>query len=262
MVWQDFAMACCQYPHHQDFIQNLNNEITSVIRKLRNHPSLILWAGDNEIDACFPQFDPNDNIISRFTIPQCVRDNDLGRPYLPSSPYISPEMYAAGQRSQVYGTKLPEEHLWGPRDYFKSKYYQDNLAHFISETGYHGCPSLESIKKFIEPDYVWPYHNNPQWTLHSSDQNGNDSRIRLMENQVRQLFGYVPTEPLEYILASQISQAEAKKYFICHLYEIGRKEKFMWHSGHAEAAINMFKKSKPDCNVNVPEGGRSYELFL
>ena len=224
MVWQDFAMACCQYPYHQDFIQNLNNEITSVIRKLRNHPSLILWAGDNEIDACFPQFDPNDNIISRITIPQCVRDNDLGRPYLPSSPYISPEMYAAGQRSQVYGTKLPEEHLWGPRDYFKSKYYQDNNAHFISETGYHGCPSLESIKKFIEPDYVWPYHNNPQWTFHSSDQNGNDSRIRLMENQVRQLFGYVPTEPLEYILASQISQAEAKKYFIERM-RVGRPDK-------------------------------------
>jgi beta-mannosidase len=36
----------------------------------------------------------------------------------------------------------------------------------------------------------------------------------LMENQVRVLFGEVPTEPEEYILASQISQAEAKKYFI------------------------------------------------
>ena len=36
----------------------------------------------------------------------------------------------------------------------------------------------------------------------------------LMEKQVRQLFGEVPTDPEEYILASQISQAEAKKYFI------------------------------------------------
>jgi beta-mannosidase len=36
----------------------------------------------------------------------------------------------------------------------------------------------------------------------------------LMEKQVRQLFGDVPQEPEDYILASQISQAEAKKYFI------------------------------------------------
>ena len=35
-----------------------------------------------------------------------------------------------------------------------------------------------------------------------------------MEKQVRNLFGTVPEEPEEYILASQISQAEAKKYFI------------------------------------------------
>ena len=54
----------------------------------------------------------------------------------------------------------------------------------------------------------------------------------------------------------------ARRYFICHLYEIGRKEKFMWHSGHAEIATRMFKEKRADCNVDVPIGGRSYELFL
>ena len=36
----------------------------------------------------------------------------------------------------------------------------------------------------------------------------------LMEKQVRQLFLEVPTDPEEYILASQVSQAEADKFFI------------------------------------------------
>jgi hypothetical protein len=54
----------------------------------------------------------------------------------------------------------------------------------------------------------------------------------------------------------------ARRYFICHLYEIGRKEKFMWHSGHAETATRMFKEKRPESNVDVPIGGRSYELFL
>ena len=36
----------------------------------------------------------------------------------------------------------------------------------------------------------------------------------LMEKQVRELFGQVPTDPEEYVLASQLCQAEAKKYFI------------------------------------------------
>jgi len=224
MVWQDFAMACGLYPETDEFMQNMKDEVTAVIRKLRNHPSIVLWAGDNEVDACFPQYDPNANRITRQLISDCVRDNDLGRPYLPSSPYISETMYSKGVRSQVYGSILPEDHLWGPRDYFKSNFYKNNSAHFVSETGYHGCPSLESIKKFITPDRVWPYSNNPEWILHSSDQNDNDSRVMLMEKQVRQLFGNVPTDPEEYILASQISQAEAKKFFIERI-RVGRPQK-------------------------------------
>ena len=224
MVWQDFAMACALYPESDEFMSNIKKEVTAVIRKLRNHPSIVIWAGDNEVDACFPQYDPNANKITRYLIADCIRDNDLGRPYLPSSPYISEKMYNQGVRSQVHGSILPEDHLWGPRDYFKSDFYKNNSAHFVSETGYHGCPSLDSIKKFITPKKVWPYHNNPEWILHSSDQNGNDSRVMLMEKQVRQLFGKVPTEPEEYIIASQISQAEAKKYFIERM-RVGRPEK-------------------------------------
>ncbi len=224
MVWQDFAMACAEYPENDEFKNMIKEEATSVIRKLRDHPCIVLWAGDNEVDACFPMYDPNENKITREWLPECVRDNDMNRPYLPSSPYISEEMYKAGMKSQVHGSALPEDHLWGPRDYFKSDFYSNNLAHFVSETGYHGCPSLESIKKFITPERVWPYHNNPEWILHSSDQKGNDSRVMLMEKQVKQLFGEVPETPEDYILASQISQAEAKKFFIERM-RVGRPDK-------------------------------------
>ncbi len=224
MIWQDFAMACTQHPEREDFMRNMKEEATSVIRKLRNHPSIILWAGDNEIDAAFPQFNPNDNKITRQLLPACVRDNDLGRPYLPSSPYISERMHALGFTFQQHGSDLVEDHLWGPRDYFKSDFYSQSKAHFVSESGYHGCPSLDSIKKFISPEKVWHYKDNSEWILHSSDQVGNDARVMLMEKQVRQLFGEVPTDPEEYVLASQISQAEAKKYFIERI-RVGRPHK-------------------------------------
>lgn len=216
MVWQDFAMACALYPESDDFKRKLEKEVTSVIRKLRQHPSLILWCGDNEVDdfARVVRYDPGTNSLTREVIAKCVERNDIGRPYLPSSPYISEAAYFAGKRSLANKPQLAEDHLWGPRDYFKSDFYKRNQARFVSETGYHGCPSLESIRKFITPERVWPYQNNPEWILHSSDQDGNDSRVMLMEKQVRQLFGTVPTDPEEYILASQISQAEAKKYFI------------------------------------------------
>lgn len=217
MVWQDFSMACSSYPQDDRFKALITEEATAVIRKLRNHPSIVLWAGDNEIDQMHKGYglDPAKNKITRQWLPDAVDLNDPFRPFLGSSPYFGPDT--------TYDN-IPEDHLWGPRDYFKSDFYKQSSAHFVSETGYHGCPSLESIKKFITPDKVWPYRDNEEWILHSSDQAGCDARVMLMEKQVVQLFGNLPTEPEQYILASQISQAEAKKYFIERV-RVGRPQK-------------------------------------
>ena len=211
MVWQDFSMACAIYPQTPEFLEVMRQEAVSVVRKLRNHPSLALWSGDNEVDESyyFNGFDPAHNKITREVLPQVVFECDPYRPYLPSSPYMSPEVIATGL------TKLmPEDHLWGPRDYFKSSYYTEHTAHFVSEIGYHGCPNLSSIKRFVDEQHVWPWQSNSQWVFHSTDMSGNPSRIRLMANQVMELFGSVPDDAEDFILASQVSQAEAKKFFV------------------------------------------------
>ena len=53
---------------------------------------------------------------------------------------------------------------------------------------------------------------------------GNDGRIMQMEKQVKQFFGEVPENPEDFVIASQISQAEAKKYFIERI-RVGRPQK-------------------------------------
>jgi beta-mannosidase len=211
MVWQDFALADAVYPITDDFLDVIRQEAVSVVSKLRNHPSLALWTGDNEVDGAylFHGLDPAHNKINREVIPEAVFRCDPYRQYLPSSPYISPEVVATGDHRL-----MPEEHLWGPRDYFKSTYYTEHTAEFVSEAGYHGCPSLSSLKRFIGPDHLWPNTNDPQWILHSTDWVGRPYRIQLMANQVQELWGDVPTDIESFILASQISQAEAMKFLI------------------------------------------------
>ncbi len=211
MVWQDFAMADAVYPLTDDFLDIIRKEAVSVVSKLRNHPSLVLWTGDNEVDGAylFHGLDPAKNKINREVIPDVVFRCDPYRPYLPSSPYISPEVAAKGDHRL-----MPEEHLWGPRDYFKSTYYTEHTAEFVSEAGYHGCPSLSSLKGFIDEQHLWPATNDPQWVLHSVDWAGNPYRIKLMANQVQELFGVVPDKIEDFILASQVSQAEAMKFLI------------------------------------------------
>lgn len=211
MVWQDFSMACNMYPIDDEFCEMMKTEAESVVKKLRNHPSIVLWTGDNECDErpYYSGFDTKDNRVTRKILPRVIRNNDVKRQYLASSPYINSEICRSGDRS-----RLPEEHLWGPRDYYKSSYYSDSKAHFVSEIGYHGCPSPENLLKFIDKDHLMPSENNEQWILHSTDTRGDDARFKLVSKQIKQLFGAVPQNIEDFAFASQAAQGEADKFFI------------------------------------------------
>ena len=218
-VWQDFSLGCAIYPQDEEFLSAIREEVFSVVPKLRNHPSLFLWAGDNEIDLVYATWsplvrNPNDNKITRQVIPDALQILDPARPYIPSSPYID-EVAFQSRKFHL----LPEDHLWGPRDYYKGNYYLNSKAHFASETGYHGCVSPESVKKFISQDKIWPHENNKEWLVHATCMEASPDasfayRIPLMAHQVRVLFGDVANDFETFALASQISQAEAFKFFI------------------------------------------------
>ena len=211
MIWQDFSMGCFIYPQTDEFYAKMKKEVEVVVRSLRQHPSIIIWAGDNECDYLLYEYmDPNEaNVLTRKIIPSVIVANDKLRPYLPSSPFFSKEIFKT-KRMDL----LPEDHLWGVRDFYKSEFYKNAKASFVSETGYHGCVSPESAKKFIDEEYLWPAKDNDQWNLHSTDIDRKPQRVDLMINQVKQLFGEVPDNLEDFSFASQVSQAEAKKYFI------------------------------------------------
>lgn len=143
-----------------------------------------------------------------------VRQYDPFRPYLPSSPYVSPEVMRRGGDTNL----SPEQHLWGPRDDFKGAFYTRSLAHFVSEIGYHGCPDSRTLEQFLDPDYLWHWHDNEQWLTHATrslpGMTDFNYRIPLMANQIAVLFVAIPDNLDDFILASQISQAEALKFFI------------------------------------------------
>lgn len=215
MIWQDFMFACYTPAQDSRMLDNVKHEAECVVKMLRHHPSIILWAGDNEIDELHIEnyVNPGLNKINREILPRAVAMNDLSRPYLASSPYFAEESYKAYYKGNGEDDIFPERHLWGARDYFKADFYKNSRAHFVSETGYHGCPCRESVEKIVDKDFVWPIYNE-QWALHSSDQQGSLARVKLMADQIEQLFGFSPDNLDDFILASQISQAEAKKYFI------------------------------------------------
>ncbi len=238
LVWQDFALACGVYPQTDTFLKTIAIEAESVIRRLRNHASLALWSGNNECDDSHFQSgvenpDPNKDRISREVLPRAIDSFDPHRPYLPSSPYYSPAVVAAGSDLKV----MPEVHLWGPRGYFKAPFYVDVQAHFVSEIGYHGCPSRASLERMFDPEYVQPWLRGHEWNdqwltkavrrLPRSPYTA--GRNDLMLKQIQAFFGAVPEGLDSFILASQITQAEAMKFFVeFWRQQKGRKRGILW----------------------------------
>ena len=242
MVWQDFAFACNLYPQSEEFSNMVREEAKKVILRLRNHPSIVIWVGNNENDIALDfgggdqiQIDPNTDVISRKVLPEMVRRYDPKTPYLPSSPYISPEAFKVHNSVHRYVT--PEQHLWGKRGYYKAPFYTKTSARFLGEIGYHGCPSRESLEKMFDEEFVYPWQNsnnfewNDQWKTkavraHPSSP-GNDHRNDYLLTGIKSIFNEVPRDLDKFIIASQIVQAEAMKYFV----EFWRMRKFDEGSG-------------------------------
>jgi beta-mannosidase len=217
LIWQDFALACGTYPQDDAFAAALGAEADAVVRRLRNHPSMAVWCGSNETDQA-PEWrwpglrvDPNRDRATREVLARAVADHDPVRDYLPSSPYLSPAVQAGGGQ--------PEDHLWGPRDDFKGTYYRRSAACFVSEIGYHGCPSAASLARMVPPGTaLWPLVGNrallPLSVKPLPHDEDYDYRIPLMARQAAQLIGREPRDLAEFVNVSQLSQAEAMKSFI------------------------------------------------
>ena len=246
MVWQDFMTGCAVFPQDDRYAALTADEVKKVVIAFRNHPSLVLWSGNNENDGAggfgwgaqkeFKQ-DCNRDRNSRRTIPDVLFEYDVTRPYLPSSPYKSPDV-VAGLAMQS------ENHLWGAREYYKVNFYTNSPCWFASEMGYHGCANRESLEKMMTPKCVYPWKGvpakferdhlkldwNDEWRLKASNpymrgHAGLWKRNGLMTNQIRIMFGGVDTDLDTFVEQSQFVQAEAMKTF-CELFRTRKFTRF------------------------------------
>ncbi len=160
MVWEDFTFACNAYPQNHEFGQRIWDEARAVVIKLRRHPSIALWSGNNEVDYSLRRAlgpfdpDPNRDNVSRNILSQVLWEFDPARPYIPSSPYYTEEVW---KRGFIDYEHLPENHLWGPRGYYKTPFYTEAGCVFVSEIGYHGAPDISSLERMMTPDCVYPW---------------------------------------------------------------------------------------------------------
>ncbi|WP_240419122.1 beta-mannosidase [Paenibacillus periandrae] len=227
LVWQDFAFANALFPEfNKNFMNNVREEVMYNVKRLRNHASLALWCGNNEIDWLYDMKSAAGDITSPFygeqiyheLIPEVLEALDDNRPYWPSSPYggndaNDPDVGDRHNWQVWHGSVYPRKFGDVPLlDYsiegVTFKNYKKDFTLFSSEFGMHASANRYTLEKNI-PDGQF-YWGSVEMAYRNKDTN-HQKGILLME-------GYtgIPQNIEEYMNFSMLTQAEGLKYGIEH----------------------------------------------
>ncbi|KAI5937852.1 Beta-mannosidase [Manis javanica] len=170
MVWQDFMFACALYPTEDNFMDSVREEVAYQIRRLKSHPSIIIWSGNNENEAALMTnwygIDPRvlhtyiDDYVALYVknIREVVLTNDKTRPFIVSSPTNGAESIAEGWvAANPYDTHFGDVHFYDYiNDCWNWKLFPK--ARFASEYGYQSWPSFSTLEK-VSSEEDWSYES-------------------------------------------------------------------------------------------------------
>jgi beta-mannosidase len=218
LLWHDLLFACSKYPADRpEFLADVEHEVAWGIRELSPHPSLVVWCGNNEIEAGdwewgYKQFGRTvpDYHLFHQVIPTLVARLDPTRPYWPSSPY-SDAVTTPGDPT------VGDTHPWSVSlgaDDIDFWAYRRHVDRFPNEGGVLGCAPVASLQRFLSPveieprSFAWEHHDNTITFWRSEP--------GFPYRQVEYFLGcQVKAMPLEsYAIASGLMQAEGLKEYI------------------------------------------------
>jgi beta-mannosidase len=213
MVWQDFMFAGALYPSDSSFLKNIEEEIRYQVNRLKHHPCIALWCGNNEIEEAWfnwgwqKQFNysSQDSIklwndyqkIFHQLIPAVLKQLDPERPYRPSSPSLG------WGRDSAY--KKGDVHYWGVwwgKEHVEK--YKEKVGRFNSEYGMQGIPDMKTIRQFSLPE-DWDT-TSPVMRTHQKHPFGYENIKYYIEQKFR-----TPKTFEDLVYVSQLMQADAVK---------------------------------------------------
>ncbi len=210
MVWQDFMFACSMYPAGKQFLNSVERETRYQVQRLRNHPSLALWCGNNEIELawegwgwkkeCPAQFWEDYKTIFHDLIPRICEEEDPSRLYWPSSPTSSVD-HSHNPGDENRG----DIHFWGVwhgKEPFEA--FEKHRCRFMSEYGFQSFPELKTVLSYTEKKDHDIF--SEVMKAHQRNLSGNE-KINYYMTQ----YYNIPEDFASFLILSQIQQAHCIK---------------------------------------------------
>ncbi len=159
MVWQDFQFGNDWQPGTYAFKLNIEAEAEDQVRRLRNHPSIVLWCGNNETEGAI-NWEPRSSLpaevryfmwqdyLTEFSgiLPRVVARLAGETPYWPSSP--SADYEPLTDKFQSGDAHIWD--VWHGRVPFST--YETHHARFVTEYGFQSFPEMRTIEAFTQPE--------------------------------------------------------------------------------------------------------------
>lgn len=218
LVWQDFMFACSMYPGDNAFLENVRHEAIDNVKRLRNHPSIAIWVGNNEIESAWMHWGWRRNLPNSLwedyqklflrLLPEVIEEYDPSRRYWSSSPSSNFEEDSDSQ-------KTGDVHYWEVWHAEKPyKEYEKQFPRFMSEYGFQSFPEIETVKSYtIEEDRA--SIETPVMLAHQRHPKGNQLIRQYMLREFNQ-----PKDFESFLYVSQVLQAEGIKIGAEHFRRI------------------------------------------
>lgn len=212
LVWQDFMFACAVYNLSEEFEENVTAEFVDNVRRLRHHPSLALWCGNNEMEefvdkgewVAFPRQKADYIKMYEYILPKVLKQEDPQAFYWPASPS------SGGSFDYPQDPDRGDVHYWQVwHGLLPFTDYRNHKFRYVSEFGFQSFPCMDTIESFTEPEdrnvfsYVMEKHQR------------NASANGRIVSYLSQMYLY-PTSLDKLVYASQLLQAQAMQYGVEH----------------------------------------------
>jgi beta-mannosidase len=223
MVWQEFMFGGDMIPGDVAFQENVRQEAIDQIKRLRDHPSIVVWCGNNEVETGWWHWgdrqefkasispDQRDRVWQDYVImfadilKSAVTQYADPTPYTPSSPSANFEEIPDNQHNgdmhywAVWHQQAPKE------DYTKQ------FPRFMSEYGFQSFPEMRTIHTFANRPGDFDIRSTVM-QAHQKNKGGNERILTYMLREYKE-----PKDFASFVYLSQVQQAEIIKIGAEHL---------------------------------------------
>ncbi|HIB47284.1 MAG TPA: glycoside hydrolase family 2 protein [Flavobacteriaceae bacterium] len=207
LLWQDFMFACAMYPGDTSFLENVKKEAIDNVKRLRQHPSIALWCGNNEnsegwhrwgwqadkTEAQKEEIWNNYQKVFNEILPTVVDSLHPSISYWESSP-----KYGRGDPRYQFEGDAHDWWVW--HDGYPFEHFEEAVPRFMSEFGFQSFPSYETMQYFTQADSINISH--PSVASHQKHVRGFQLINEYMEHDF-----VVPQKDSDYVYVSQLLQA-------------------------------------------------------